>query len=620
MKRIFLCLAFIIVSCHSSTEDVEWSPGWNSNPDSDMKITGPEAMMLPRDWVISGKSGMVSSANPLATRAGVEILKNGGTAIDALLAVQWVLNVVEPQSSGIGGGAFLVYYDSKSKRVYSLDGREEAPASASEKMFLQTNGKPIPFYPDRVSGGLPVGIPGTLALMFYSQKKFGNAKISFAQTFKRAIELAQNGFRVSPRMSLSIKANLSRLKLQKESRKIFLVNGREYRPGEVIFQRELADTFRLIASQGPSIFYQGEIASDIIQSVKNSSVNPTVITKKDLRDYRVVERRPVWAVFKGHKIFTMPQPSSAVSMLQALKIMDGFPEQKLNLKNIGAIHLKLEAEKLAFADRSVWLGDPDFSNIDHNALLNTQYISSQRKLISSTSTLTAPTRHGNPPGIKRIGKPGLADHIEGNNTTHISIIDQWGNIASCTSTIEMGFGSALVVNNRGFLLNNELTDFNEMPGSVNSASGKRMARITALNTSAKQTKGGKRPISSMSPVIVFKDNKPVYILGSPGGSRIPGIVNSVLLRLIIEKLDMQQAINAPRALHRNKKTAELEYLYFQKKQMITRLSQLGHKIQPVSRFNRVYGGVNGIEIGTNGNLWGGSDTRREGSAMGVEEN
>lgn len=622
MKKILqLALALSIAStCSPSDKNIDWSPGWTSNPTANMKIVGPEAMMLPRDWVVTGKGGMVSSANALASRAGVEILKKGGTAIDALLAVQWVLNVVEPQSSGIGGGAFLIYYDAKTKKVHAIDGREEAPKNSTERMFLSPDGKPIRFYPDRVSGGLPVGIPGTLAMMHYSHKKFSHSIISFSQTFQKAIDYAKNGFRVSPRLSLSIKANLSRLKRQPAAKKIFLRNNREYRPGEILYQIDLAHTLSLIAKKGINVFYNGAVGEDLIDTVKNNPVRSALITASDLLDYRVVERKPVWADFKGHRIYTMPPPSSSISMLQALKILNHYPTKNLSMDTDLGIHLKLESEKLAFADRAVWLGDPDFSTINHNALLQTDYIQRLKGYISKSKALESPRNQANPKGIHSVTKTNPITHKEGKNTTHISVIDKWGNVASCTSTIEMGFGSALVVKNRGFLLNNELTDFNPEPNTTNSITGKRVERRTALNPSAKETKGGKRPRSSMTPVIVFKNNKPVYILGSPGGSRIPGIVSSVLLRLIIEKLDMQQAINAPRALHRNNKSADLEYMYVQKKIILDKLKKRGHTIRPVSKYNRVYGGVNGIRVGKNNILWGGSDTRREGSAIAVEEN
>ncbi|MCB1173704.1 MAG: gamma-glutamyltransferase [Leptospiraceae bacterium] len=563
---------------------------------------------------------MVAAANPLAARAGVAILEKGGNAIDALLAVQWVLNVVEPQASGIGGGAFILYYDHHSRRVHALDGREESPRSTDPRMFLDAQGQPVRFYPDRVSGGLPVGVPGTVAVMHYAWQHFGSRTIPFQDTFDAAIPLARHGFRISPRLALAIQSNQARLERTAASRSVFLPGGRVPAVGEVLRQTDLADTMELIAHSGPAVFYQGEIGDDVVRTVHANRISRGHLSKQDLMNYRAVSRSVLMGRFRGHSIYTMPSPSSAVTVLQSLALLDRFSDADLLQTTANGIHLKLEAEKLAFADRALYLADRDFQNVNERALIAPSYTRQRSRLIQKSRALPAPAKAGQVPGIESYLTSEAPDRREGQHTSHIAIVDQHGNAVSCTTTIEMGFGSALTVPGRGFVLNNELTDFDPELYRANSLESGWRKRRSAVGKNENEQLGGKRPRSSMSPIIVLDGKGQLrYVLGSPGGSRIIGVVSAVLLRLLVDRMDMQSAINAPRALHRHSDQAEMEYILLRQQGLRRQLESRGHSFKSISPLNHVYGGVQGIHVLEDGSLEGGADLRREGAAIAVEE-
>lgn len=617
--NLFLIL-FVLDSAIFAEDHKEnpcFSPGFLIEVADDISVTGPEPLMPPMNWPATGKNGMVASANPVASKAGVEMLKAGGNAIDALLAVQWALNVVEPQSSGIGGGAFIIYHEAKTGKVYAFDGREEAPAASDPKMFYQKNGKPIRRYPDRMSGGLAVGIPGTVAVMEYVKKRFGSKKVSFAQTFEPAIRCAERGIRTSPRLSLSIKANFSRLAKNPEAGKIFLNEGRPFEVGEVLYQKDLAGTFKTLAQKGANEFYKGTIANDIVGSVHNNPFSKGRMQKSDLEAYRPIERSPIKGSYRGHTLYTMPPPSSGIIMLQALALLDDFSNKDTNLDTVTGAHLKLQAERLAFADREFYIADPDYGLADVSGLLDPNYIAKRRALITKGKIKSGRGIPGEPPGVSVVTKSSAA-YNPGTDTTHISIIDAEGNAVSCTATIEHGFGSGVVVKGRGFLLNNQLTDFSIRSGYLNSLEGGRKKRKTALNPEALETSGGKRPRSSMSPTLVFKDRQILLSVGSPGGSKIPGSVGSVIMRFLNEDMNIGQAINAPRVLHRYTNSADLEVYYHKKPFFIKSLTNLGHEISKLSTFNQVFGGVQGVSYDAKTKIyWGAGDRRREGAAVAV---
>lgn len=463
-----------------------------------------EAQGMAAHWSVTGRGGAVSSANALATEAGIEILKRGGNAIDALLAVQWVLSVVEPQSSGLGGGGFLLYYDAATKKVHALDGREEAPAAIAENIFLDGARKPLPF-PARIAGARAIGVPGTVALLDYAQRRFGGRKVTFSESLSRAVVLAESGIRVSPRLNQAMRINRDRLKAQNAGGIPLLRSGEPYAVGEVLVQNDLAATLRRLQNEGAADFYRGAIAADIIATVRKNAIYPSTMTASDLSGYRVAERAVVEAKIANASLYSVPAPASGAAVLQAIQAAGPYNGPR---DSTALLLSSLAAQKAAFVAREKELEDPDF----HSTLKSA------------------------------IPQPGGAQ-----NTTHVAIADSFGNIVSYTSSVETSLGSALFVHGRGFVLNNQLSDFNAEPGKVNSVEPGKRTRATALNAEARETDGGKRPKSSMSPLIIRLADGSFTALGSPGGPTIVGTV-SLVASHVLSGVDVQEAIHRPRAL------------------------------------------------------------------------
>lgn len=459
-----------------------------------------EIQGMPPHWSVTGTGGAVSSANPLATAAGIEVLQSGGNAIEALLAVQWVLAVTEPQSSGLGGGGFLVYHDARSQTAYAFDGREEQPAAAPASLFLDHNGNPLPFA-ERIAGARAVGVPGAVALMDYALRRFGSGRRSWQDLFEHAIALASNGIRVSPRLAQAMRLNRDRLLKQNGGSSAYLRSGQPYQVGEAFYQRDLAATLRRLAEKGAADFYTGAIAADLIATVRGNAVYRSAMTAEDLSGYRVAERKVVSARIGPATLYSLGAPASGATVLQILKSMriTGQSDQQLLLQ-------ALRAGKAGFAAREKYLEDPDFA----------------------------------------AARGAEENSHEAHNTTHVSIIDAAGNTVSYTASIETSMGSALEVRGRGFVLNNQLSDFAPLPGKVNSLEPGRKIRRTALNPEAR-TPGGKRPRSSMAPLIMRFDDGRIVALGSPGGPTIVGTVALTAARVLAGQ-ELQQAVNAPRAL------------------------------------------------------------------------
>lgn len=497
--RIFLSFALVIslANCHKETPH-SFTGAWQALP---ADLFG-EAQGMAAHWSVVGTGGAVSSANALATEAGIEILKRGGNAIDALLAVQWVLAVVEPQSSGLGGGGFLLYYDAATQKTHALDGREEAPAAIAENVFLDAAGKPLPF-PARIAGGRAVGVPGTVALLDYAERRFGGKKITFAETFDRAVLLAEQGIRVSPRLAQAMRINRDRLKAQNGGNVPLLVSGEPYAVGEILVQTDLAATLARLKKHGAADFYRGSIADDIVATLRGNNIYASVMTKADLENYRVAERATAQAKVGGATVYSVPAPASGAYVLQAITGAGNTPRD-----NTALLLSSLAAQKAAFVVRENELEDPDFHGTD---------------------------------------KTGMPQAGGAHNTTHVAIADTFGNIVSYTSSVETSLGSALFVQGRGFVLNNQLSDFNPLPGKVNSVQPGRRPRLTALNPEARETEGGKRPRSSMSPLIIRRADGSFTALGSPGGPTIVGSVALVASRVLAGS-DVQEAIHMPRAL------------------------------------------------------------------------
>ena len=486
--------------------------------------------------VAVGKGGAVASVNLLATAEGTRVLRDGGNAVDAAVAAAAVLGVAEPFSSGIGGGGFMVIYDARHHRVSTIDSRETAPEAYRADVFIDpATGKPVPF-PELVTSGLGVGVPGTLEAWKVAAEKFGTRPL--ASLLKPAIQIADQGFVVNPTFNLQINQNLSRFQDFSSTRALYLPSGAAPAVGSLFRNPDLANTYRLIARQGTDVFYEGPIAQNIVDTVQHPptmpgitrNVRPGLMNRDDLEDYNIVLREPVATTYRGLSIYGMGPPSSGGSTIgESLNILEGFDMH--DLSRTQALHRYLEASRLAFADRNAYLGDPDVIDIPLAGLLSKQFAAQRRALIGPTAA-TSPVAPGNPYPFQHAASTN-GESREGVSTTHLTVADRWGNIVSYTFTIEQIGGSGMVVPGRGFLLNNELTDFDPTPGLANSPGP------------------GKRPRSSMSPTIVFSGGRPVLALGSPGGSTIITTVLQLLINQVDFGMSLPDAIAAPRASQRN---------------------------------------------------------------------
>jgi gamma-glutamyltranspeptidase/glutathione hydrolase len=543
---------------------------------------------------------MVAAAHPLASAAGVEILKAGGSAIDAMVAVQMALNVVEPQSSGLGGGCFIVYHDAKTGKTHCIDGREETPAGTRRQDFLDAKGRVVA---EPLTGGLPVGVPGTTAALWLAHGRWG--RLPMARVLEPAVRLAEEGFGVTPRLQVAIAVHHKRFLRFPASKKLFLHDdGSVPELGEVRKNPDLGRTLRLLAAQGPKVFYEGEIGRDIVQGVREAPFQPGKMSLDDLKNYRAVEREPVRFGYRGHEIVSAPPPGSGgLTLGLILGALEGEDFKSLKPGSVEEIDLLARAGAVAFADRNAYLGDQDWSpDIDMRALLRPEHVKARRA--AAAALRAGETARPAATGTTR----------EGEHTTHFSIIDAERNVVSCTTTIEHGMGSAVAVPGRGFLLNNELTDFDlERASGPNALDAVRGPRHTALGD--EKMVGGKRPRSSMTPVIVFRDGKAWLTTGSPGGSRIIGIVAQVLVNMIDHDMDVQQAINAPRVNAENGPLS-LEVLYPNRGQLEEALRGRGWKVQRQKAWYEAWGGAQGVRVRPDGTLEGGADPRREGAARG----
>ena len=543
---------------------------------------------LTEQKLVYAKDFMAASANPLATEAGYEILKRGGNAIDAMIAMQTTLGLTEPQSSGLGGGAFLVYWDNKAKKLTTFDARETAPKAATPELFLDGNGKPMDFM-NAVVGGRSVGVPGIPKLLEDVHKRYG--KLPWASLFDKPIALAEQGFTVSPRMAKSIEQNLEPLKRYPQTAAYFLPDGKPLAAGTVLKNPEFARSVRLLAEKGSAPFYQGAQAQNIVRAVTGAVDNPGKISMADLKNYRVIEREPVCALYREYEVCGMGAPSSgAIALGEILGVLQNQDMKALGAENIHSWRWIGDASRIAFADRDYYVGDPAFVNVPTRALISQAYLKPRAEEIRQSDKALENIQAG------KFGKAyaqGMA--VELPSTSHLVVVDKDGNVVSMTTSIENAFGSGLMAN--GYLLNNELTDFAFNPVG---ADGKTVANSVA---------GGKRPRSSMAPTIVMKNGVPYMAVGSPGGSRIIGFVAKTLVAHIDWGMDIQTAISLPNMLNRGS-TYEIE----EKTAAAVKapaLEQLGYKVQ-VRDLNS---GVQGIVIGKNG-LQGGADPRREGKVMG----
>ena len=536
-----------------------------------------------------GRRDMVAAANPLAAEIGRETLQRGGSAIDAAIATQLVLNLVEPQSSGIGGGAFIVYWSAAEHRVTTFDGRETAPAAAKPDRFLGAGGAPLAFY-TAVVGGRSVGVPGLLRALALAHQRYG--KRPWSSLFAPAIEIAERGFAPSPRLALLL-ARDPYLRLDEMARRYFYAD--DGSPRTRLANPELAATFRAIAAGGADAFYRGAIAEDIVRTVDGAAQNPGDLSLADLAGYRARERAPVCGSYQRYRICGMGPPSSgAVTLLELLGLLQRFELGPLAPGSVEAVHLFAEAGRLAYADRDRYLADADFVPVPVKGLLDPDYLARRSRLIDPVLAHPGPAAPGDPPGA-HAGKWGDGRAPELPGTSNIAIIDASGDALVMTTTIENAFGSRLMV--RGFLLNNELTDFSFLPEDQ----GRPVAN---------RVEPGKRPRSAMAPTLVFdRAGRLKLAVGSAGGPAIINDVAKTIIGVLDWHQDIQHAIDLPNDGNRNAAT-EIE-AGPEAAAMEAALRERGHKVKISDRPS----GLTGIEVGPRG-LEGAADPRRDGIAVG----
>lgn len=556
------------------------APAWalDVNPEAG---SGYQAKSL-----VTARQYMIATANPLASQAGEAMLARGGSAVDAVIAAQLVLNLAEPPSSGIGGGAFMLHYDAGSHELVTYDSRETAPAAARPDRFLR-DGKPIPFA-EAVNNGRAVATPGLLRGLALAHADHG--RLPWAELFAPAIALAEQGFAVSPRLHTLIKDS-PQLAAQPAAARYFLDGqGKPWPVGHVLRNPELARLLRRIAQEGPDAFYQGQVARDIVAAVRGHP-QPGDLSEADLAGYRAVRREPVCGRYRGYRLCGPPPPSSGpLAVLQILGQLE--PYRLSGAQSLRTVHYFAESGRLAFADRDFYVADPQFVDVPVAAMLDPAYLRKRAALIHPERSMKQ-ALSGDPAGL--LLARARDDAFEVPSTTHLVAVDAQGDVVSMTSTIESAFGSKIFVH--GFLLNNEMTDFSS---SWRDPEGRLVAnRIEA----------GKRPRSSMAPMIVFRSGKPWLALGSPGGSAIINYVAKTLVGVIDGGLDIQAAIDMPNMGSRNRAT-ELER-GSALQALAPGLRALGHEVKLVD----FPSGVQGIML-REGLLEGGADPRREGVALG----
>lgn len=536
---------------------------------------------------------MIAAANPLAAQAGLETLRRGGTAVDAAIATQLVLTLVEPESSGIGGGAFLLFFDKQTGRTTAYDGRETAPRAAKPDRFLRPDGKPLP-HGDAVVGGLSVGVPGVPALLWKAHQEHG--KLPWKDLFAPAIRLAETGFTVSPRLHESI-AGEPKLGTLPGSKDYFYPGGQPLAAGAILKNPEYAKTLRRMAEGDPQkTFYRGPIAKAVVNAVHRAPVHPGDMTVKDFAAYQVKTRDILCAPYRdAWKVCGMPPPSSGgLAVLQSLGILQTIDLAPVTPGSAQEVHLITEAERLAFADRNLYVGDPDFVDVPVAGLLDPAYLKTRAGLIAPDKAMeTVPA--GKPERMKQGWRFVPAAPMEIPATSHLSVVDDAGNAVSMTTSVEGPFGSHLMA--AGFVLNNELTDFSFLPAGEQGKAANAVA-------------GGKRPMSSMSPTLVFdKDGALKLVVGSPGGPFIISYVVQTLIGRLDRGLSLQRAIDAPRHV------ALVDQLFLEQGTPLTEtapiLQGMGHKVKIMPLVSGLYG----IALTPQG-MAGGADPRREGVAIG----
>ncbi|WAU84140.1 gamma-glutamyltransferase [Streptomyces sp. Qhu-G9] len=557
--------------------------------------------------VAVGYGGAVSSVDADASAAGIEILRKGGNAVDAAVATAAALGVTEPYSSGIGGGGYFVYYNAKSRTVHTVDGRETAPLTADSGLFLE-NGRPIPFA-DAVTSGLGVGTPGTPATWQTALDSWGSKRLG--SLLKPAERLARDGFTVDATFRSQTASNEARFRNFPDTAELFLPGGALPVVGSTFRNPDLARTYQELGRGGAGALYRGKLAEDIVDTVNKPPVDPASgydarpgdLSLKDLAKYRAKRQAPTKTSYRGLDVYSIaPSSSGGTTVGEALNILENTDLSKATDDQY--LHRFIEASRIAFADRGRWVGDPAFEDVPTKELLSQKYADSRECLIKDDAVLTSPLAPGDPrnPAACAAGGKAAPTTYEGENTTHLTAADKWGNVVAYTLTIEQTGGSGITVPNRGFILNNELTDFSFAPASP---------AVHDPNLPGP----GKRPRSSISPTIVLdRHARPVVALGSPGGATIVTTVLQTLTGFLDRGLPLVDAIAAPRASQRNQATTELEPGLWDSP-LRTRLEALGHGF----RQNPEIGAATGVQRLPNGKWLAAAETVRRGggSAMVV---
>ncbi len=524
--------------------------------------------------------GLVVSAHPLASEAGAKVMKMGGNAYDAAIATQYALAVVYPQAGNIGGGGFLVGVKNNGER-FTIDFRETAPAKASRDMYLDKNGKANTDLSQ--NGHLAVGIPGSVAGFFATAK---HAKLHMSQLIQPAIELAEKGFAITEKEANLLNSQMKYFDEHNKSKTVFQ-KSTPWKQGDILVQKELAETLKLIQKNGAKGFYEGKTAELIAAEMKRGN---GIITLNDLKNYKVAERKPIAFDYKGHEIITMPLPSSGGILLSQMLKMSGYENiEKYQQNSPEAVQIMVEAERRAFADRAEYMGDPGFITDKTDYLVSEAYLKSRWKSYSKNFATKS----------SDVGKI-IAQPKESTETTHISIIDKDGNAAAITTTLNGLYGSKVVVTGAGFLLNNEMDDFSVKPGVPN--------MFGAVGGEANAIQPGKRMLSSMTPTIVMKNNKPYMVVGTPGGTTIPTSVYQSIVNVVDFKLSPNAAVNAPKFHHQWLP----EIVSFEKnfpKYTITDLEKKGYKIEMWAQIGR----TEMILLDENGNATAVADGRGDDS-------
>jgi gamma-glutamyltranspeptidase/glutathione hydrolase len=548
--------------------------------------------------LVSAKNGMVVSVSYYASRVGIDILKKGGNAIDAAVAVGFALAVTYPSAGNIGGGGFMVIHLANGKNT-TIDFREKAPLSASKDMYLDKAGEFVPEFSQE--GATSAGVPGSVAGLIYALEKYGT--MSLEEVIQPAIDLARNGWKLEERDARYFNNNISLFKKYPSSYKIFTKNGESYKEGDLFVQHDLAWTLEQIKEKGRDGFYKGFVAELFIKQIQSMG---GYITRKDLQKYQPVEREPVTGSYRGYKIVSMPPPSSGgIALIELLNILENYNLKKDKWGSAFYIHHLVEAMKYVYADRTYHLGDADFYPVPVKKLISKDYARTIFNKIEFTGNHVIPSNE-----IKSFD---VVSYHESNETTHYSVYDSSGNAVSTTTTINSSFGSGIVVDGAGFLLNNEMDDFSSKPGTQN--------LYGLLGTKANSIQPEKRMLSSMSPTIILKRGEPYIIVGSPGGSKIITTVLQVILNCIDFNMNIREAIDKPRIHHQWLPDS----IYYEQstpggtlmKETKEELIKMGYAHVDKGADTRIIGIAEGIVIDhRNKIIYGASDLRGGGMAVG----